>query len=172
MKSVTLHFRNLTTGAEHIQNYMAATQDQKDALDALTAAQIRVFTSSLGYQKNDRRCPICHYEYWNLGEDPSLSEQPVRTLCCSKVIGLDCFRIFLSPTAEGGGNSFECPICRHRLLEPWEAEENDRSSTVPSADFRRKVRAFQDFRRIQVEQFRLERARADCALYEELHDGK
>ena len=148
---------------------MSATQTRKDALGAVLARQNRVMANDLGYQENDRKCPLCHETYWHASDDPALTEAPLRTSCCRKIVGAECFRHFLSPDSNAGGNNSECPICRTTLIESGASVQDDHASTA-SVHFRKQVKLFQETRKLDIRTFRQERAKADCALYEELHD--
>lgn len=148
---------------------MSATQARKEALGAVLARQNRVMANDLGYQENDRKCPLCHDTYWHASDDPALTEAPLRTSCCRKIVGAECFRLFLSPNSDAGGNNSECPICRTTLLESGDPVRDDQASTA-SVHFRKQVKLFQETRKLGIRTFRQERARADCALYEELYE--
>ena len=86
------------------------------------------------------------------------------------VIGADCFRMFLSPTADGGEGSCKCPICSQILLEFSDEGADNRDDRSPTSDHRGKVKEFAKNRTWQVENFRQERSLRDCALYQELYE--
>ena len=148
---------------------MSAAQTRKEALGAVLARQNRVMANDLGYQENDRKCPLCHETYWHASDDPALTEAPIRTSCCRMIVGAECFQQFLSPNSGAGGYNSECPICRTTLIESGDRIQDDRASTA-SGHFRKQVKLFQETRKQDIRSFHHERARADCALYEELYE--
>ena len=95
---------------------MTSRSDCDAALHVLMAGQTRLLANDLGYEKNDRRCPICHRFFWYPTNDPSLSEQALRTSYCRKAIGADCLRIFLSAPSDGSWGSSECPFAAPSFL--------------------------------------------------------
>ena len=143
---------------------MTSRSDRDAALHVLMAGQTRLLTN--GYEKNDCRCPICHRFFWYPTNDPSLSEQALRTSYCRKAIGADCLRIFLFSSIRRRQGKLRISFYRTKLLDSAVAESHDRRSTT-SNSFREGVGAFQAAHSSQLNTFQAERARADCALYQE-----
>ena len=68
--------------------------------------------------ESDQKCAVCRESLWPSGETEP-SEVALQLECCSRFIGENCLKIWLSPHSEGGGGGHTCPFCRKQFIDRW-----------------------------------------------------